>query len=296
MATHPVSANPRSWIKPHFHNIASSADQLNCLIAEANLEDARIEMARPYPALVQRHIIVLRTDKTPANLEWTVSGRRRKAIFHAGDVIINPTGLTTFPQWDRKVKLGLLAIRPEALKQAAEQLDVNPNLELVPCYGFRDPLLAQLIQTIVDEFAEEQPDLVYAETMAQAAMVHLIRTATNRLPALRKMQGKLPAPLLQRVIDFARANLSSKLSLEQLASLAGFSPVHFARLFRESTGLPPHQWLLEQRVEKAEGLLRDRKVAISEVAARAGFADQSHLTRYFRRLRGTTPSRFRSQL
>ena len=288
-----MNAGQSSWVKPHFRNVVSSAEQLDCLIAEANLEDAHIEMAKPYPALVQRHILLVRTDTISSRLEWTVNGRRREDVLAGGDLILNPAGLTTFPQWDKSVKLCLLAIRPESLERAAEQMDLNPKIELVPSYGFRDSLLAQLIQTVVGEFAEEHPDLLYAETMAYAAMAHLLKTSTTRAASLRDRKGRLSPRALQLVMEFIQENISTRFSLEELASLANLSPVHFARLFRRSTGIPPHRWLLEQRLKRAEDLLRNSKLPISQVAARSGFSDQSHLTRHFRRSRRITPSEFR---
>ncbi len=291
-----MNAGQSSWVKPHFKNVVSSAEQLNCLIAEANLEDAHIEMAKPYPALVQRHILLVRTDTIASRLEWTVNGRRREGVLTGGDLILNPAGLTTFPQWDKPVKLCLLAIRPNFLIRTAEQMDVNPNVELVPSYGFRDGLLAQLIQTVVEEFSNEYPDLLYAETMANAAMAYLLKTSVTRPASLRERKGKLSPRALQLVMEFIRENLNTRFSLEELASLANLSPVHFARLFRRTTGMAPHQWLLEQRLKRAEDLLRNSRLPISQVAARTGFSDQSHLTRHFRRSRGVTPSEFRSDM
>jgi len=288
-----MAGNQRSWIKPHFRNIVSSAENLDCLIAEANIEDAHIEMAKPYPALTQRHILVVRADTTRARLEWTNNGRRREDIFIKDDLILNPAGLTTFPRWNKPVRLFLLAICPEALNRMAVQMDVAPSVEFIPSYGFRDELLPQLVQKTVEEFSKEHPDLMYAETMAHAAMAHLLKTTANLTTSKRELQGRLPMQVQRRVTEYIQDNLGGRLKLADLASLAQLSPPHFARLFRQSTGVSPHQWLLEQRLAKAEDLLRNSKLTISEIATRTGFSDQSHLTRLFRRSRGVTPFQFR---
>ncbi len=291
-----MAANQRSWIKPHFRNIVSSADNLDCLIAESNIEDAHVEMAKPYPALTKRHILVVRADTSRAKLEWTNNGRRREGTLIKDDLILNPAGLTTFPRWDKPVRLFLLAISPESLNQLAEQMDAAPSVEFIPSYGFRDELLPRLVQRVVEEFSQEHPDLMYAETMAHAAMVHLLKTAANRTMPRSALRGKLPTQVQRRVTEYLQDNLGGRPTLKDLASLARLSPPHFARLFRQSTGVSPHQWLLEQRLAKAEDLLRNSDLIISEIATRTGFSDQSHLTRLFQRSRGVTPFQFRMSL
>jgi AraC family transcriptional regulator len=79
-----------------------------------------------------------------------------------------------------------------------------------------------------------------------------------------------------------------------MAAVAHLSPYHFARQFKAATGLPPHQYVLARRIERAQQLLRDGDdLSLSEVAAGAGFSDQSHFSRHFKRVVGTTPRQFR---
>ena len=78
-----------------------------------------------------------------------------------------------------------------------------------------------------------------------------------------------------------------------MAAVAGLSPNHFSKLFKRSTGLPPHQYVIRERTEKAKALLTGTDLPVSVVAQDCGFSDQAHLTRHFRRLVGTTPARFR---
>jgi AraC family transcriptional regulator len=78
-----------------------------------------------------------------------------------------------------------------------------------------------------------------------------------------------------------------------MAGLLGLSPYHFARMFRRAVGVPPHQYVLQRRVERAKGLLLAGRLGLSDVALAVGFSDQSHLTRVFRRAVGITPARFR---
>jgi AraC family transcriptional regulator len=101
---------------------------------------------------------------------------------------------------------------------------------------------------------------------------------------------------LRRVIDFIGSNLAEDINLQQLADLLEMSPFHFCRVFRQSTGLTPHQYILHLRIEKSKSLLKNKKLGIAEVATRLGFTDQSHFTNIFRKLSGTTPARWRASL
>jgi AraC family transcriptional regulator len=98
---------------------------------------------------------------------------------------------------------------------------------------------------------------------------------------------------LRRITEYVQAFLTRPLSLEELARQVGFSPYHFARLFRQAVGESPHQFVLRQRVDYAKQLLRNPDLPISQVAMASGFADQSHLTQIFKRYTGMTPRAFR---
>jgi AraC-like DNA-binding protein len=103
-------------------------------------------------------------------------------------------------------------------------------------------------------------------------------------------RGGLSPAMKHAVSEFIEAHLDEKISLDALASLAGLSPHHFARAFQQSMGLPPHRYLLRRRLEHVEKMLRDTQLPLSQIALAAGFSDQSHLGRHFRRVTGMPPS------
>jgi len=114
-------------------------------------------------------------------------------------------------------------------------------------------------------------------------------------PAERPHTGRvLSQHKLRAVVEFIHDHLGAELTLDRLAAVVHLSPYHFARLFKNSTGLPPRQYVIARRVERAKELLRERDpLPLVEVAIEAGFSSQSHLTRHFKRLLGVTPRRFR---
>jgi len=106
-------------------------------------------------------------------------------------------------------------------------------------------------------------------------------------------QSRLAPWQLKRVTEFISANLADALQLCDLAALSGLSPSHFGRAFKGSTGLPPHRWHLNQRIERARAMLADANASLADVACATGFADQSHFTRVFSRTVGMSPGAWR---
>jgi AraC family transcriptional regulator len=109
-------------------------------------------------------------------------------------------------------------------------------------------------------------------------------------------RGGLAPRQMRRVLDYIDAQLTAELGLVELAAIAGLSPHHFVEAFKISVGKPPHQFVMERRVQRALELLRDGDRTIAEIAHVAGFSSQSHLTANFRRVTGLTPGRFRRSL
>jgi AraC family transcriptional regulator len=189
-----------------------------------------------------------------------------------------------------------LHLSKDLLVRAAEELaDSDPaHLTLIGRTGFRDPLLTQIGFALWREL--EQPDpagKLYAQAAAQMLAVHLLRHYTTTPLAIKELSQGLTRQQIGRVTDFILAHLTQDISLEALAQQADFSPYHFARLFRQTTGESPHQFVLRQRVERAQHLLKATNMPLASIALESGFANQSHLTRIFKRHLGLTPRTYR---
>jgi AraC family transcriptional regulator len=108
----------------------------------------------------------------------------------------------------------------------------------------------------------------------------------------KPIRGMLSERALSRVVDCIHAGIDQQLDVAELASAAEQSSSHFPRLFRRSVGMSPHQYVIKVRLERALALLRTRTLAVVEIAAQTGFADQSHMCRWFRRVYGAAPMQF----
>ncbi len=106
--------------------------------------------------------------------------------------------------------------------------------------------------------------------------------------------GDLPACRLRRVTQYIQDNLDGELRLAELSAQVHMSPYHFARLFKRSTGTPPHRFVLRRRIDRATALLATGELSICEIARVVGFQTPSHFTTVFRRITGITPSVYRT--
>lgn len=157
-----------------------------------------------------------------------------------------------------------------------------------------DPVMFHMARTM--EAVLERPSeasTVFLDHMFDAVCSHIAVTYGNLRGRQTARAGGLSPRQEARVKDLLLADLRGSISLECLAQSCGMSERHFSRAFKQSTGLPPHQWLLVKRVERAQLLLRRTTCLISDIALDCGFANQSHLTRVFSRAVGASPAVWR---
>ncbi|MFZ5719264.1 MAG: helix-turn-helix domain-containing protein [Pseudomonadota bacterium] len=177
---------------------------------------------------------------------------------------------------------GLLSSTAEALALPGGRADLTPRL------GARDPLVEHVMRALIAEVEAPAPaGRLYADSLATALTTRLLQGFAAVGAFGRQTLSK---PQLRRIVDYVEANLDGDLTLEQLAAVAGMSVPHLTTLFRRTMGQSVHAYVMERRVQRARDLLLERRLGIAEVAFETGFAHQSHLARWMRRLLGVTPS------
>jgi AraC family transcriptional regulator len=178
----------------------------------------------------------------------------------------------------------------EALAEGAARL-VEPVGHCVAA----DPLMRGVANALRSELrSPSAPSVAFLESLAGVIAIHLARNNYGSRPALRAGPGLAPDKL-QRVLAFIEQHLAEPVRIERLAAAVHMSPFHFARLFKQATGQPPHAYLTARRVERAKELLSDACLPLIHVAANVGFQTQGHFTEVFRRHAGMTPRHFRLQ-
>jgi AraC family transcriptional regulator len=224
-----------------------------------------------------------------------LDGKRQTERRRSGDIAIIPAGMSHRCNWNTDVQFGILAIE-QTLLQAVGQDWVNPDrIELKPQFmNEQDPLIQGILMTLKSEIQMGGiGGNLLVDSLKTALGIHLLRNYCTIAPKLSSYSNGFSAATLKRVTDYIQAHLHLDLKLTTLSMIAQISPYHFLRLFKQSLGITPHQYILQQRIDRAKVLLKSSPLDISEIALRVGFCDSSHLTRCFKRSLGKTPSQWR---
>jgi AraC-like DNA-binding protein len=184
----------------------------------------------------------------------------------------------------------------EAFDAIADEQSVRriESFRVQPTTPVDDPVirsLAPLLQVALER--PEQANFLFMDHIAMALLAHVARTYCGMVMVQRVQRGGLAPWQERRAKELLMARLNGEVTLEVLAQECGLSRSHFARAFKTTTGLPPHRWLLDRRIERARELLLNSPLPIADVADLCGFADQSHFTRVFTNALGVSPGEWR---
>lgn len=215
-----------------------------------------------------------------------------------GDITVTPPGKSKGWQHRGQADFVALWLAPALIRNtAAVAGEIHPErVEILDNFGARDSKIEQLGLSLLSELGcEGFGGRLYAESLASALAVHLLRRYSTVGAAVRPTATVLPSFKLRRATEYMNDNLSKGVALSEIACAVSMSPYHFARVFKQTTGIAPHQYLIERRVECAKSLLRETDLSITEIAHRIGCTNQSHFSMLFHRATAMTPSIFRQQ-
>lgn len=249
-----------------------------------------------------RHIVIIPIGHRTYDVELRSDGRLqtityREPDFSVGCIQIIPADLphslrSTSPV--QTMECIHFYLEPTFLAQVAYE-SVNPDrVELLLTPKEADSLVHQIGLALNSSLEENRiGSRFYADTMATALTAHLLCHYTSRNYQLREYEDGLSKQRLNQAIEYIQVHLSENLSLSDIANELGMSQYYFCHLFKRSVGVSPHQFLIQQRVERAKLLLRQPDRTITSIAMECGFANQSHFARCFRRHTGINPNQFR---
>lgn len=261
---------------------------------------ASLQREMPYEGVfdpVKDQLIVLHRDG-PVRVERTRGPGRGSHLVPAGGMHLIPGGTEFGVRLAGVLNTLHVYVRRSVLEEvAAEMVEGDPSrIEIPPNILDTDPSLAALLEAVVAALASDDAGTAfYSDYLSRVIAAHLIRAYSRGNIKNNRIIGAsgYVTQSVADAIEYMRANLDRPIGLDDIANAVHRSPSHFARIFRADLGMPPHRYLINLRVEKAQFLLEKTNASIAEIAYECGFSHQEHLTRLFRRLRATTPAAFR---
>lgn len=224
-----------------------------------------------------------------------------ESIFQKGDSLLVPAGYSTCwrCQGGQAVQKELhIRLQPKLIEKVAEAFEIGARRDLTNHFAKQDLNLQRLAMLLLAELRSDgMMGRLYVDSLTQALAIHLLRHYSDAAPTViaegtTKVRS-LTRAQLQPAIDYIHTYLNRNLSIAELANVVNISPTYFASLFRSAMGIPPHQYVIQQRVERAKVMLLKTDLTISDIALQVGFSGQSHLTQQFKRVTGKTPKQAR---
>lgn len=228
----------------------------------------------------------------PAQLTQKRDDRLHESIVQKGHSIFVPAGQPSYWRGEASETdetMLHIHLNPELVRQVAEASELE-QIDLVNCFSKHDLRLHQIAMLLLSELKSDGiMGQLYVESLTQVLVIHLLRHySTSTQNVVPKPRG-LTTIQLRQTLDYIQVHLDQNLSLAEIAAAINISSTYFSRLFKRATGSSPHQYVIQQRVERAKVLLKTTDLAITNVALQVGFSSQSHLTHHFKHLTGVTP-------
>jgi AraC family transcriptional regulator len=237
----------------------------------------------------QMHILTMVTSGTP--IDQAIDGQTQRNLVGHNNAFILPAGAVHRCDWQQNIEFMFVGLDPHVFVQIGQELVSADRIELIPHFAtIEDPLLQGILLTLKQEMMTSGLNTpLFVDQLKTTLVMHLLRSYGVRKVKIATYSDGLPRHKLNQVLDYITAHLDQNLELEDLAQQVGMSQFYFSRLFKQSLGIPPHQYVIQQRVEKAKQFIQKGRLSLVEISLECGFANQGHLNRHFKRLVGVTP-------
>ena len=241
-----------------------------------------------FSAVPRQHLIWFQISPR-AHFACRLADRSLQHEVPAGTLAICPAGIDCAAETGESVAAILVAIDPGRLAFAAAQ-GLAPEPQLIERFSGRDMPLLELARILARESAEGYPTgPLFWNEIADGFTDGLLARHSSAIES--QPRGQLGKAALQRIRDHVLAHIDEPVEVAALARIAGRSPFHFSRVFARSVGMTPHRYVVHLRLQTAIELVRAGRSSLAEIATRTGFADQSHLSRWVRRVHGVPLTR-----
>ncbi len=244
------------------------------------------------------HHVLLNLQTKPHRVQNTRDGELHDFTFHKDQVVVTPAGMRSGWRWFDTSDVIVITLDPAKVERFAQ---TELSMLLDPQQFHDTPLFedADLCAAgIMLRDALEDDDItsgVMFEALSRVLLVKLLQRYSKRPSEEAALSARFTSTHYGRVLAFIKSRLDQTITVEELAREAGMSPSHFSRVFKETLGSTPMQYVLAYRVEQAMKMMQDPSRALGNIALDCGFADQAHFSRSFKQVTGQTPRAFRAE-
>jgi AraC family transcriptional regulator len=249
--------------------------------------------------IFDQHHVLLNLKDEPTRVENWRAGEHRDFMFHKNEIVVTPAGVRTGWRWHEKSKVIVITLEPDKLQRFAQSevgiLLGDSQLKNLPL--FRDPDICLAGVMLRDALiSQDVGSEVLFESLARVFLVKLIQKYGNQTEEEMAFVQGFTSRHYKRVLDYVADHFSETITVENLANTAAFSSSHFSRLFKQTIGQSPMQFVMAYRVEQAKKKLARRNLSLMEIALECGFSDQAHFSRVFKQAEGIPPKIYRASL
>ncbi len=244
-----------------------------------------------------QHVIVVHHNSCIRTVERQLDGKFQGEYIKKGDIVINPANVLHKASWCNHVEFILISLEPILINRNTSELNGSDDIEILPHFAKQDPFIYQIGLQLKSELENsESVSRLYGEYAAQLLAVHLVEHYSTKKQPIKEYTDGLPQQKFKQVTDYIWNHLNQDFGIAELAESVNMSSSHFGRQFKQSTGMTPHQYLIECRLKEVTRLLTSTNLTIAEIAYCTGFNSHSHLTRIFRKRMSVTPVEYRKML
>ncbi len=239
--------------------------------------------------------VALILNNASVQVAWqTSTDQRQERVLGINQLCIIPSQQRHSFYWERPAEYIFIFLHPTFLQRTAHDWLRGNTIELEGQYAIANSLIHSLALTMRSALRAETLDHLYLDSLINVLVIHLLKAYSGCLLTPPTQLPTVSKRWLSQVTDYIDEYLDRDLRLSKLAEVANMSESNFSHQFKAYMGTSPHQYVIQQRIKRAQVLLLNPELSIVEIAYLCGFNSQSHLTIYFRQHTGVTPNVYRS--